>query len=139
LVVGVYDNNRGAANTLFDFLVRKSGLYPFQLLYFQSGGFANCQFFSVTNFQTGGMVLINDPNDGNAIKSYLELAPFLTTIARSGTNVVINWSYGNPPFQVQFKTNLTDLLWHNIGSTTSNRTATVPALSTRGFMRVYGQ
>jgi hypothetical protein len=139
IVLGEFDGGRGAANTFFDFLVQKSGLYPFQLIYFQSGGFASCQFFSVTNFQTGGSVLINDPNDGNAISSYRVLAPLLTRILPSGTNVVLNWAYGNPPFQLQFKTNLMDLLWNNIGSVTSNRTATVPALSKTGFIRVYGQ
>jgi hypothetical protein len=139
VVVGVFDNNRGASDTLFDFLVQKSGLYPFQLIYFQSSGFANCQFFSVTNLQTGGQVLINDTNFVNAIKSYSVLAPFLTRVVPNVANVAVDWAYGNPPFQLQFKTNLSDLVWNNIGATTSNRTATVPVLSTTGFIRVYGQ
>jgi hypothetical protein len=139
VVLGEFNNNRGSANTFFDFLVPKSGLYPFQIIYFQGNGGANCQFFSVTNIQTGGKVLINDPGDGNAIKSYRVLAPLLTRIVPGGANVLVNWAYGNPPFQLQFKTNLTDLVWNNIGSTTSNRTATVPVSSTTGFIRVYGQ
>ena len=139
MVLGQFDGPRGAANTLFDFLVQKGGLYPFQIIYFQGSGFANCQFFSVTNFQTGGMVLINDPTDPSAINSYSVLAPQLTRIAPSGSNVVLSWAYGNSPFQLQFKTNITDLIWNNIGSPTSNRTATVPVRSTTGFIRVFGQ
>lgn len=139
LVAGVFDANRGQADTLFDILVQQSGVYPFQLIYFQSDLAADCFFFSVTNIATGDSVLINDPADGNAIPSYRVLRPHLTRIVPSGANVVLNWAYGTPPFQVQMKTNVTDAVWNNVGSTTAVRTATVPALSTSGFYRVYGQ
>jgi len=139
VVTGVFDGGRGASDTLFDILVQASGVYPFQVIYFQNAGFANCQFFSVTNFETAGKVLVNDPADGNAIKSYRVLKPHLTRIVPSGANVVLNWAYGTPPFQVQFKTNVTDAVWNNVGGTTTSRTATVPALPSTGFYRVFGQ
>jgi hypothetical protein len=65
IVLGIFDGGRGAADTLFDFLVKTSGLYPFQVIYFQSAGLASCEFFSVTNFATNGfaLALINDPAD----------------------------------------------------------------------------
>jgi hypothetical protein len=139
IVVGVFDAGRGADNSFFDVLVQSSGVYPFQLIYFQDAGYANVQFFSVTNLNTGGFALINDPADGNAIPSYRVLRPHLTRILPSGANVVLNWAYGNPPFQVQFKTNVTDAVWNNVGGTTTSRTATVPALPDTGFYRVFGQ
>jgi hypothetical protein len=137
ILLGVFDNGRGAADTLFDFLVKTSGLYPFQVIYFQSAGSASCEFFSVTNFATNGfaLALINDPADSNAIKSYRVLAPVVTSIVRSGSNVVLNWAYGNPPFQVQFKNNLASS-WSNLGPTTTSRTATVPIQPGAGFFRI---
>jgi hypothetical protein len=141
IVLGLFDNGRGAADTLFDFLVTTSGVYPFQVIYFQSASAASCEFFSVTNLATGDKVLINDPADPNAIKSYraLALAPRITGIVHNGSNAVIEWAYGNPPFQVQFKTNLTDAVWNAIGLPTTNSTASVPILPGAGFIRVYGQ
>jgi hypothetical protein len=141
IVLGLFDNGRGAADTLFDFMVTTSGVYPFQVIYFQSASAASCEFFSVTNLATGDKVLINDPADPNAIKSYrtLALAPRITSIVRNGPNVVISWANGNPPFQVQFKTNLTDAVWNAIGLPTTNSTASVPILPGAGFIRVYGQ
>jgi hypothetical protein len=137
IVLGLFDNGRAAADTLFDILVPTHGIYPFQVIYFQSGGLASCEFFSVTNLDTGGKVLINEPTDPNAIKSFRVLSPRITSVARSGSNVSINWAYGNPPFQVQFKNNITGP-WSNSGSPTSNRTALVPIQPGAGFIRVVG-
>jgi hypothetical protein len=136
--LGVFDNGRGAADTLFDVLVTTSGIYPFQVIYFQSTQKSTEEFFSVTNFATGDKVLINDPTDPNATKSYRVLKPRITSIARNGANAAVSWAYGTPPFQVQFKTNVNDIVWNNIGSTTSNRTANVPIQTTTGFIRVFG-
>ena len=136
IVVGVFDDGRGAADTLFDFLVTTAGLYRFRLIYFEGWGDANCEFFSVTNLDTGDKALIND-SVPNTIESYRVLKPQILSIARSGPDAVIDWAYGTPPFQVQFKTNITDTVWNNVGSTTSNRTANVPIQSSTGFIRVF--
>src|ERR1019366_5295398 len=126
-------NGRGAADTLFDFQVTTSGVYPFQVIYFQDDGFGSCEFFSVTNLATADKVLINDPADPNAIKTYRALAPRITSVVRNGPNVVISWAYGNPPFQVQFKNDPANPVWNNIGLPTANRTANVPILPGVGF------
>jgi hypothetical protein len=139
IVLGVFDGPRGTADTLFDVLVTKPGVYPFQVIYFQSQGNASEEFFSVTNLATGGKILINDLTYLNAIHSYREVPPRFTSITKSGTNVVLNWAYGAPPYQLQSKNHLTDPTWTNLGSTTSNRTATVPISPGTGFFRVYGQ
>jgi hypothetical protein len=151
ILLGQWNNSRGAANTLFDFLAPTSGIYHFQLIYAQDLATAELEFFSVTNLATtayspatnivtqGGAILINDTNYPNAVISYFALAPDITSIVRSGSNVVINWAYGTPPFQVQFKTNLTNAAWSNFGSPTTNRTATVPIQPGARFFRVFGQ
>ena len=84
-------------------------------------------------------MLINDTNFPNAINSYRVLAPRITSISQSGTNAVLNWTYGTPPFQVQVKTNLTDAVWKNVLSPTPNSTATIPIQSGSRFFRVFGQ
>jgi hypothetical protein len=117
--------------------VPTDGIYPFRIVYFETTGSAEEEFFSVTNITTGGKVLVNDTNYSNAIKSYRVLAPIITSIVKSGSNVVITWAYGTPPFQVQFKNNLNGT-WSNFGSPTSSRTATVPILPGAGFIRVVG-
>ncbi len=139
IVLGVFDAGRAAADTLFDVLVPTPGVYTFQVIYFQNQGRSTEEFFSVTNLATGDKVLVNDVTDANAIKSYRVLAPRITSIVQSGSNVVIQWAYGNPPFQVQFKSHLNDPSWSNIGSPTSSRTANVPISGSAGFLRVYGQ
>jgi hypothetical protein len=139
ITLGIFDNGRGAADTLFDFLVPTSGLYPFQVIYFQSGGDSEIGFFSVTNLATGGSILINDTNYPNAIISYRSLLPHFTSIALSGSDVVLNWAYGTPPFQVQQKTNLTDAVWSDVGATTTNSTASIQIQPGTRFFRISGQ
>jgi hypothetical protein len=138
IVLGIFDNGRAADNTFFDFLVPTSGVYPFQLIYFESQGSASCEFFSVADLANGDLILIND-TDPRAIKSYRVLKPRLISIVRSGSNAAIEWAYGTPPFQLQLATNLTNQVWNDTGSATSNRTANVPIQPGAGFIRVRGQ
>jgi hypothetical protein len=142
--LGIFNNGRAADDTLFDFLVQTSGVYHFQVIYFESAGDASCEFYSVTNLVTEDKVLINDLSNPNAIKSYraVNVVPVLritNIIVQSGTNAVLEWADGTPPFQVQFKTNLTDAVWSDSGSTTTNRTASIPIQTSTGFFRVFGQ
>jgi len=139
LVLGVYDGPRGASDTLFDVLVTAPGLYPFQIIYFESTGSASEEFFSVTNFVTGGKVLVNDRTFATAVRSWREVPPRITSIVKSGSNVVLNWAYGAPPYQVQTKAHLTDPTWSNVGSSTTNMTATVPLSPGTAFFRVGSQ
>jgi hypothetical protein len=46
-----------------------AGIYPFRIVYAQTGLGANFQFYSVDT-DTGERILINNPNDDRAIKSY---------------------------------------------------------------------
>jgi hypothetical protein len=137
LVLGSFDNGRGADDTLFDVLVQTAGLYSFQAIYFESTGSASCEFFAADP-ATGQKTLINDALVSNAVKSYRALKQRITRIVRNGPDVVIDWAYGVPPFQVQFKSHLTDA-WGNLGASTTQRTATVPIQPGAGFIQVVGQ
>ena len=139
IVLGLFDGPRGATDTLFDIYVPTSGVYPFQVIYFQGTVRSEEEFFSVTNLTTGGKVLVNDPTAVNALKSYRVLRPHLTRIIRNGPNAVVDWAYGTPPFQLQSKSSLTEPGWTNIGAPTSNRTASVPIQPGAAFIRVVGQ
>jgi len=139
ILLGEFAGGRGAADTLFDVLAPTTGIYPFQVLYFQAQQKSTEEFFSSTNFATAGGILINDPSNTNAIVSYRELAPFFTSIVQSGPNVTVDWAYGAPPFQVVLATNLSNPVWKNVGSPTSNTTANIPIQPGAGFIRVFGQ
>ena len=121
--------------------MQKSGVYPFQLIYFESTGGAECELYSVNlaNLVTNQLTLINDPTDGNAVKSYRVLRPHITRIVKSGTNANIDWAYGAPPFQLQIATNLSSLSWSDVGLSTSNRTTSVAIQPGAAFFRVYGK
>jgi hypothetical protein len=136
IVLGVFDGGRSASDTFFDFLVQSGGVYAFQLIYFEDTGRASCELFSV-RLPSGVEILVNDLTNVNAIKSFRVVPPRITNIARSGSNVSIDWVYGFPPFQVQTKSKLTDS-WSNSGSPTSNRSALVPIQPGAGFIRVVG-
>jgi len=137
IVTGVFDDGRGAADTLFDVLVQTSGIYPFRVVYFESTQSSSCEFFSVNNIvTTADKVLVNDASGVNPVKSFRVLAPRITSIARSGASAIVNWAYGAPPYQVQVKTNLTDAVWSNVGSPTAGTTANVPIDSSTKYIRV---
>ncbi|MHB8521326.1 MAG: hypothetical protein ACYDH9_11300 [Limisphaerales bacterium] len=90
-------HNGGPANETTDFVVPASGVYPFRFLWYQRGGDAYNQWFSV-NRTTGERTLINDPNSTNAVKAYLSAstsAPpqFAAPSLRNG-QVTITWTGG---------------------------------------------
>jgi hypothetical protein len=67
-------------------------------------------------------------------------APLLLTLASQGASLVLNWSGGQPPFQVQMTTNLlASPAWQNVGGSTSNRSLTITPGPGKAFYRVLGQ
>jgi hypothetical protein len=63
-------HNGGPANETNAFVVPVNGVYPFRFLWYQRGGGAYGQWFSV-NPTKGQVTLINDPNSTNAVQAYL--------------------------------------------------------------------
>jgi hypothetical protein len=67
LVLGQFNDGRGASDTLFSFVVEEDGFYPFRLLWFEGNGGANCEWFSVDG--AGNKTLING-TEANSIKAF---------------------------------------------------------------------
>ena len=139
VVLGSFDNGRGASDTLFDFAIQTAGVYPFKLIYFESTQSASCELFSV-DVATTNKILINDLSNANAIKSFAAIqAPLhIVSVSRSGGNLLINWAGGTPPFQVQVKNDLLSPTWTNSGSPTNGNSASIPIQGGAGFIRVGG-
>lgn len=60
-------------------------------------------------------------------------------ISRDGSNVKITWQTGTPPFQVQRRATVAGGAWENVGSVTTEKTATIAVGSSPAFFRVQGQ
>ena len=82
LVAGQFNGNRGAADTIFNIVVPEDGLYPARLVWWEAGGGANIEFFSIID---GKKILVNS-DDPNAIKAYRAgtSAPYISRAHPSG-------------------------------------------------------
>jgi hypothetical protein len=85
-------HNGGPANETIDFVVPASGVYPFRFMWYQRGGDAYAQWFSV-NLATGDRTLINDPNSGNAVKAYLTALSATPPAVRAQSSPTVNGGY----------------------------------------------
>ncbi|MDA1274913.1 MAG: Ig-like domain-containing protein [Verrucomicrobia bacterium] len=66
-VLGIFNNGRGSADTAFDIVVQEDGIYPFVLQWWEGGGGANVEWFTVV---AGDRILINDTSNPKAVKAY---------------------------------------------------------------------
>ena len=66
-VIGVFPGNRGAGSTEFNIYVQEAGLYPLRVLWWEGGGGASVEIYSIVN---GDKVLVNDPDVDGSIKAY---------------------------------------------------------------------
>lgn len=82
VVAGQFNGNRGASDTLFNIVVPEDGLYPARLLWWEGGGGANIEFFSIKN---GRKILVNS-DDPDAIKAYRsgKAAPYISRVHPGG-------------------------------------------------------
>lgn len=91
-VLGQYNAGRGASDTVFGMQIDQPGVYPLRLLWWEGGGGANVEWFSVQ--PDGSKVLINDTTNANALRAY-QKATIATrptiTIGTSGANVVVTY------------------------------------------------
>ena len=63
LVLGLFDGGRGSADTVFFFAVEEAGVYLFRLLWFEGGGGANVEWFTVN--PDGSRALVNGTQTGS--------------------------------------------------------------------------
>ena len=62
IVAGEFNGTRGASDTTFLVDVREAGIYPVRIVYYNGGGGANIEVFSVR--EDGTKVLVNDRAEG---------------------------------------------------------------------------
>ena len=67
-LLGYCDAPRGVANTIFQFYIPQPGFYPMRLVYFQVGGGANLEWFTVN--PDGTFALVNDTSNPTALLAY---------------------------------------------------------------------
>lgn len=100
VVLGFFDAlapagpERGVANSPFLVYVPKAGIYPFRLLYFQTAGTANLEWF--TSDADGVRALIGDAANAKSIPAYYEwttppAAPDLA-VSRGANGIVITFT-----------------------------------------------
>lgn len=70
--LGVFSGGRGSSDSLFYVLAEQAGLYPVRLIWYEGGGGANLEFFSVdrADLRAGRKILLNDRADAAGLKSY---------------------------------------------------------------------
>ena len=67
-------------------------------------------------------------------------APLLASLSLSqGTNLVLNWTGGQPPYSVQMATNLASPAWQTIAGPMTNTTLLVTPTNAAAFYRIQGQ
>ena len=67
-VAGQFSGGRGASDTTFTVAAPTAGLYPVRLLWWEGGGGANLEFFSLD--EAGNRVLVNDAGNPASLKAY---------------------------------------------------------------------
>lgn len=83
--------DRGVANSPFQFYVSKAGIYPFRLMYYQSGGSANLEWFLLN--ADGTRTLVNDTAGIPAYYAWTTppAAPTLSAV-RTATGLTITFT-----------------------------------------------
>jgi hypothetical protein len=66
-------------------------------------------------------------------------SPLRATLTLQGTNVVLNWLGGGPPYAVQRATDLASPAWQTIAGPMTNTTLLVAPTNTAAFYRVQSQ
>jgi Putative Ig domain len=68
-----------------------------------------------------------------------EAAPIISTISLDAGNLLLSWSGGIPPYQVQAATNLVIPDWQNVGGSTSASSLSIVPTNDVTFYRIGGQ
>jgi len=79
-VAGQFNGGRGASDTLFTVAAPVAGLYPVRILWWEGGGGANVEIFSIA--ADGSKVLINDSANPAALKGYYAGLPAKPSVHR---------------------------------------------------------
>jgi len=77
---------------VFEIVVSKAGVYPFRMVWEETGGSAHLEWYSI-DLDTDTNVLINDPNTADSIKAYRTMAappatPPTISVVNSGDGTI---------------------------------------------------
>jgi endonuclease/exonuclease/phosphatase family metal-dependent hydrolase len=65
--------------------------------------------------------------------------PLTAAIELQTTNILLSWSGGESPYQIQKSGTLTNPSWHNLGPPSNGTNAIIPRTNAEGYFRVLGQ
>lgn len=89
--LGEFDAGRGAADTIFSFVVQEAGVYAFRTIWNEGGGGANIEWFTIK--ADGTKVLVNDTAKGG-FKAYRALVggtrPYIKSVTPAPVARIIN-------------------------------------------------
>jgi hypothetical protein len=95
IFLGEFEGGRGAADTIFSFVVQQAGVYPFYTIWENGTGDSRIAWFTVKT--NGTQVLVNDTANGGFAAYRVALGPATTTQPRltatlaSGGHITISW------------------------------------------------
>jgi hypothetical protein len=92
----------------------------------------------VANYTSTNAVLLSSPFSAPVVLAAGTTGDItMGTVTVSGSDLVLTWSGGTPPYQVQRRADLNPATtWQNEGSPTGTNSATVPITGDQGYFRV---
>src|SRR5262245_58463306 len=92
--LGDADIGRGATTTPYTMYVPAAGAYPLRTMFWQGGGGANCEWFSIAN---GNNVLLNNTTNSASLLAYQAVTitnqpPPVISVGKQGNNWVITYT-----------------------------------------------
>jgi len=97
--IGDADIGRGATDTTYKMYVPAAGAYPLRTVYWQGGGGANAEWFSIAN---GNPVLLNNVTNSDSLKTYRAVTAVTRptiSVGKQGNSWVITYTgnlYSSP-------------------------------------------
>lgn len=91
--LGQFRTGRGSSDTIFPVIVPSAGVFPMRCVWFEGGGGANVEWFSVN--ADGTKVLLNDRENPSALKTYAARTVAVTptiSIAKAAGGVTITFT-----------------------------------------------
>jgi len=87
------------------------------------------------------IVRASDPGGllANATMNLTVLAPITALVSPQGAEILLSWTGGVAPYQVQMTTNLMNPIWQNVGGTISTNYLTLLPTNDAAFYRIVGQ
>jgi hypothetical protein len=71
--------------------------------------------------------------------SVIAAPPIIASVSLQDTNLILTWTGGLSPYQVQMTTNLASPIWQNLGSPVATNTLSLSVSNDTAFYRIIGQ